>query len=466
MQYSKKDNYPMHMPGHKRNIGILPATNPYSLDITEIEGFDNLHQAEGILRQLSLRISSLYHSGKSWPLINGSTAGILAGISAAVQRGDKVLVARNVHKSVYHAIVLRGLRPVYLYPEVMGELPVNGGISPGQVEHMLLLHPDSKLVIVTSPTYEGIVSDITAIAKIVHLHNALLLVDEAHGAHFGFYQSFPQSAVTLGADLIIQSFHKTLPSFTQTAVLHSNTMKLNHRIELYLSIYESSSPSYLLLAGIDRCITLLEEKAAGFFEAFDERLKQIREELGGLTKLRLLDRSLVGEHEIYDMDPSKLVIIASHMNLNGHEINRILREQYHIIMEMEAKDYVLALTSIFDTGEGFDRLSKAITAIDQQMFSKENTDKEDQTISYKPEQVILPWEAMEQETNILELTLCENRISAVFISKYPPGIPLIVPGELITKEIIQQILALKQAGLTITGLLGGEKDLMEVIRED
>ena len=216
-ELEQSDIYPFHMPGHKR--AFLPFANPYAIDITEIEGFDNLHHATGILQEAQQKAADLYGAKKTYYLVNGSTCGLLAAISAAVPRGGKILVARNCHKAVYHAMYLRQLVPVYLYPEDTA-YGIQGQVTPQMVRKQLEQTPDIRAVVITSPTYDGVVSDVQNIADIVHAYGIPLIVDEAHGAHFGFSPEFPENATRLGADAVIMSVHKTLPAFTQTALLH------------------------------------------------------------------------------------------------------------------------------------------------------------------------------------------------------------------------------------------------------
>lgn len=468
VNYSKDDYYPMHMPGHKRNTLILPMENPYAIDITEIPGFDNLNQPEEILRHLSDRISKIYHSNNAFPLVNGSTAGILAGISAATNRGDKVIVARNCHKSVYHAIALRQLRPVYIYPQPAGDLPINGGISAEIMEELLIKHQDIKLVIITSPTYEGVVSDIRRIAEVAHKHRAVLLVDEAHGAHLGFHEGYPRSAITYGADIIIQSLHKTLPAFTQTAILHSNLPRLDQKIRKFISIYQSSSPSYVLMAGIDRCIRILEEGSESLFDKHLHRLEHFYQTMEKLRYLKLLTGKVTGKYGIKDLDFSKITVFTSNTPLNGHQLSEILLEKYHIVMEMESKDYILGITSICDTQEGLDRFAKALLEIDQQI-ALENNGIENKSvgnggITY-PQQRMYPYEAMEHETEVVRLNESCGRICTDIISLYPPGTPLLVSGEIIQMDFIDFVQQAVEDGFTITGLYGDRKDTIEVIKE-
>ena len=465
----------MHMPGHKRNLELCELFNPYAIDITEIEGFDNLHQPEDVLLTLSDRIKKLYGAGCSYPLVNGSTAGILAGISAAVRKGDKVLIARNSHKAVYHGVILTETVPIYCYPQIMDETSLYGGILAEDIEKSLIDNPEIKLVVITSPTYEGVVSDIGAIATIVHRYGAYLLVDEAHGAHFGFSEGFPVSAVRLGADLIIQSLHKTLPALTQTAVLHCNAEELKPRIRKYLSVYQSSSPSYVLLAGIDQCIHILEEKSEQLFKEYDRRLKQFYHRLEEMGVLRLLKPTVVGQYGVYDLDRSKLTISVQGTGLTGHELHRLLHNQYQIMLEMEAPDYVLGMTSIYDTEEGFERLANALLAIDEGLAtSTPRTDaksvkgtavaKQYVTAISTPSIKIWPYMAWDKPNQEMDFDKSVGQISGVFISLFPPGAPILVPGEIVSTELIEYVHLVKCQGVTVTGLTGENGDQIEVVR--
>ena len=226
-EYSSLDYYPFHMPGHKRNMKEYFMSEAYFADITEIEGFDNLSHPEGLLLAEEERLAELYHSKETHMLVNGSTTGIQAAILGSVKRNEKILMARNSHKSAYNAVSLGGIHASYLYPKTEERYGISGGICPEEVADMLEADREIKAVFLTSPTYEGVVSDVETIAKICHSHNIPLLVDEAHGAHFGFHREncneyHTENSVRLGADVVIHSIHKTLPAFTQTALIHLN----------------------------------------------------------------------------------------------------------------------------------------------------------------------------------------------------------------------------------------------------
>ena len=311
--YSASDYYPFHMPGHKR--AAFPFCNPYKMDITEIEGFDNLHHAEGILQNLQIRLQQLYKSKKAYCLINGSTCGILSAIGSLAQQGDQVLISRNCHKSVYHAVKLFKLKVNYVYPSFVNHA-IQGSIDPADVEQAFANIPSIRFVVITSPTYEGIVSDIKTISAIAHKYHAYMIVDEAHGAHFLFSDFFPKSAIEQGADYIIQSLHKTLPCFTQSAALHVGSDRIDcKKIEEMLAIFQTSSPSYLLMSGIDQCMRLLKEHGKQLFADYQKRLEEFYKQCSKLNYLHVLQKKDYEKddkiNQIPDLDPSKIVIEAS-----------------------------------------------------------------------------------------------------------------------------------------------------------
>ncbi|MDR0491449.1 MAG: aminotransferase class I/II-fold pyridoxal phosphate-dependent enzyme, partial [Oscillospiraceae bacterium] len=266
-KYATGEVYPMHMPGHKRNADFSSGL-PYNIDITEISGFDDLHEPRGVLRDTSRLAASIYGSDRAFMLINGSTVGILAAIGALAKRGEKVLVAKYSHRSVHNAITLFGLNPVYLKQETDETSGVACDIAATDVELSLQTNPDIKLVVVTSPTYEGVISDIHSIAATVHRRGLPLLVDSAHGAHLGFSPMFRHSAVGADADVVVMSLHKTLPALTQCSLLHvSGNLADADEIARMLCVLQTSSPSYVLMASIDRCLNLLASDSAALFSA-------------------------------------------------------------------------------------------------------------------------------------------------------------------------------------------------------
>ena len=364
--YGRSDFYPFHMPGHKRNPLAVDGDFPVERDITEINGFDNLHHAEDLLKRAQEDVARLYGVPESFYSINGSSGAILAAVSAAVGKGGQILIARNCHKAVYHAIYLRDLGATYIYPHEDPRLGINGGISPSRVEMYLAENPEIEAVLITSPTYDGIVSDVARIAEVVHNHGIPLIVDEAHGAHFHFSDYFPVSAAELGADVVINSVHKTLPCLTQTGVIHLCSDRVSReKLIRFLGIYQSSSPSYVLMSSIDACMDKLEREGDEMFRVFTENLEKARERLGKCKYIRLVTPQACECQRVFDFDRSKLLLSTVDSSLNGRQLHQILREEFHLEMEMEAENYVLALAAVGDTAEGFERLCEAVVEIDR-----------------------------------------------------------------------------------------------------
>ena len=446
--YSESGAYPMHMPGHKRNPAFLQIQSPSAVDITEIHGFDNLHAAEGVLKQSMDRAAALWGANKSHFLVNGSSSGILAALSALLPVGGTVAMDRSAHKSAYHALELRQLAPCYLSRPIDPETGVLGSLSPDELERVLSAHPEVGAVFITSPTYEGVVSDISTLAEIAHSHGALLIVDEAHGAHLGFSPFFSKSAVTQGADVVIQSLHKTLPTFTQSAILHICSDRVDReKIAKYLSYYQTTSPSYLLMAGMDACVSLLIRQSGELFDAYKNRLNRFREQTAGLAHIRLLG----GDSPVmYGFDPGKLYFSLRNTTLTGEAFGQILREEFQIEPEMTTADGCLCMTSIADTDEGFDRLAKAVLAIDARLGETPTASRCTGTdLPDLPEMVCTPAEAAENECETVPLYESVRRIAGEFVWAYPPDIPLLVPGERIDGGLIATFTALQESGVRL-----------------
>lgn len=456
--YSQEDYYPFHMPGHKRNPDTVNTDLPFDRDITEIDGFDNLHHPEGILKKAQETAASVYDTKECYYSVNGSTAALLAAVSATVPRNGQILVARNCHKAVYHALYLRNLIPTYVYPQMDPKWWINGGISSDKVERALAENPEIKAVLLTSPTYDGVVSDIEKIAEIVHRYEIPLIVDEAHGAHFHFSNYFPTSAAELGADLVIQSFHKTLPSMTQTAVLHNCSDRVDSRlIRRFMGIYQSSSPSYILMASMDACMEKMSSDGNEMFREFTKILEKARRRLSECKYIRLVSPE-IGTAGVFDYDRSKLLFSTRYASMTGSELAQILLEKYHIQVEMETEHYVLALAAVGDSGEGFERLCQAIEEINQEEAQKKKEKRETEepkagrTAYTSLSQFMSITEAMESKSEIRKLEESVGRISAEFGYLYPPGIPLIVPGEQITGQFIRNMRIYMDKGLYLQGL--------------
>ena len=494
-EYAGSDAYPFHMPGHKRREipdgipGGFP--DPYGIDITEIDGFDNLHHAEGILKDAMDEAAAIYGTDRSWYLVNGSTCGILSAVFATTENGGKILTARNCHKAVYHAICLNRLEAEYLYPEEITKFGINGGIRAEDVRKAL--EKDAmrcagnsgdvrgkitkiQAVLITSPTYEGVVSDIRAIADAAHEYGIPLIVDEAHGAHLEYADqchSFPKSALEYGADIVIQSLHKTLPCFTQTAILHVKGKLVDQdRISRYLSMFQTSSPSYLFMAGMERCIRYMDGDGRNEMVRYEKRLEHFMERMEGLQVLEVLDREICGKYRtVAGWDPSKIVVSTMRAeDFHGEELAETLRRKYHLEMEMTAPEYVIAMTSLMDTEEGFERLGTALLEIDGALRRRMESGRKEKAASETPEGLesklshpvrrTLICEAMDADTERTALQDTVGKVSAEFVYLYPPGIPIITPGEVFTDVIVEKIVAYKAAGLLVQGPADPDADVI------
>ncbi len=511
--YSQSDYYPLHMPGHKRRLfwirekageneggGKRLLAAAAALDITEIDGFDDLHDPKGRLRGCMERAARLYGAAHTFYSVNGSTAGLLTAISAAAPEGGRLLMARNCHKAVYHAVYLRRLQPVYLYPDTVTGLGIADAVTPGQVEEALEKNPDVAAVLLTSPTYDGVVADVEKIARIVHRFRIPLIVDGAHGAHFGFHPDFPESPVRLGADLTVVSLHKTMPCFTQTALLHvcGDYVDLQ-KIRLFDSIYQTSSPSYVLMAGMDDCMRLVEKAGEGLWTDFFARRKEFLEQTRGLSLLRLVtaegmpeesgreNRAMPQESPVGGkrarpwMDPGKILIDSSRAGLTGKQLYDILLEEYHLQPEMAAGSYVTAIMTCCDDEAGWRRLGEALCRIDaacvagkydrcrnggffrpgQDRRQKEMLCGRKGSLYPKLETVCSISDALNAGHQKTPLSKAVGKISGTFLNLYPPGIPLAVPGERLSAELVALMEEYVSQGLSLQGMQGEFLDTIE-----
>lgn len=442
-EYAKSDYYPYHMPGHKRQNRGNPLADVTGLDITEIEGFDDLHAPSGILERLQKKAAAAYGAEESFYLINGSTAGVLSAISAAVPEGGKLLMARGCHRSAYHAVYLRRLKPVYLWTPLHPVFGCQMPVTPDQVKEALEAEERIHAVLVVSPTYEGLMADIADIAEVVHQKGLPLIVDEAHGAHLGFHPFWKENSNRLGADLVIHSLHKTLFAPTQTALLHVNGDRIDReRLRRFLRIYQSSSPSYLFMAGIEEAI----EKAAegkDLFDAFKGNWLWLLGQLEACNNLAFLQEE--------NLDAGKLVIADRTGSLTGKQLyDRLLRD-YHLQMEMAAGNYVLAMFTVGDTKEGYERLAKALLEIDR--TCTENTAvKKWNSRGLLSESGSPLWSAWDADKREIPLVEAKGHMAGDFICLYPPGSPLVVPGEYLTKEVCDYLENTVACGYTLQGI--------------
>ena len=401
--YIGRGRYPFHMPGHKGNPAFFPPVSLISLDLTELDETDNLHAPAGCIQESQGRIAKLYGADESSLLVNGSTSGLIAAVAAVCGDGDVLAVARNCHRAVFSAMVLTGAQPLYFMPD----------------DWLTALdsQPGIKAMILTSPSYEGVVLDIEAIAKEAHARDIALIVDEAHGAHFPFHELFPKGALCQGADIVVHSFHKTLPAFSQSAAVHVKGRRVDlSRLRQMLAFVQTSSPSYLIMATTDFMLNKLMGEP-WHFDSYVEELMDLQKAIGG--------RLLVPAAGSYDI--SKLLLAVTK--------GKTWADDSGLAFEMVTNDYVLAMTSVADTREGFARLKRAIARAKMDTAAVKLGFSESLQKFNIPEVVIAPREAVAMKTRRARLSECIGEVAGSFLMEIPPGIPLLAPGERITEAV-------------------------------
>ena len=409
--------YPFHMPGHKRNSDFSIIGS--EIDITEIDGFDNLHDARGVLLDIENRLTAHYKAEKSFMLVNGSTVGILSAIFAVCSEGDKIIIARNCHKSVYNACMLRKLRVVYLEPEFDEIIGFYKQITQSSVDEIIKAHGDAAALVITSPTYEGYVSDICSPVP--------LIIDAAHGAHFGLsdFPKYPKG------DIVVSSLHKTLPALTQTAVLNVYNSEYIKSVKLYLDIFETSSPSYVLMSSVEKCLDFIESNKT----AFDDYCKN-------LCDLHSVQLNYLEIRKTDDL--SKVVVSSAKSGISGKQLADILKEDFKIEIEAYSKNYVILMTSVADSEEALKMLENALKAMDKEL-------KQKQSAYFKKPPCPVGVQEISISKNSVETKFSEavGKRANEFVFAYPPDIPLIVPGEVISAEIAKYIEELNESKVNI-----------------
>lgn len=459
VEYIREGNISFHMPGHKDGAGILKIDekpdfkdNLLLIDQTEVPGLDNLHIPEGIIAKAEELAARAFRSDYTYFLVNGTTCGVYSMIMGVTNHGDKIIVPRNSHRSVAGALILGGLWPVYYAPDVDYDLGIAVAVSPEVIEETIRQNPDAKAVLVTNPTFYGTCSDIERIADIVHKYNMVLLVDEAHGAHLPFNAKLPISAMDAGADIAVDSIHKTLSSFTQSSMLHIRRGRVDvEKVEFMLRLTQTTSPSYLLMSSLDLARFQMEEHGEALLDGLLDMVHDFREKVNTIPDVYCFGDEVVGCHHITGFDPTKVTVNFRNYGIAGTRVAEILRNEYRVQVELSDMYNILAIGTIADENDSYVKLYDALRDLTAK-YSNEREIKSLPQVEWEmPNQALSPREAVYEPMEMVDFQKSDGRISADIVAPYPPGIPVILPGEIITKDIIENVLKVEKAGIKING---------------
>lgn len=450
------ENAPFFAPGHKKGQGISSAlidqfgVEVFRADLPELPELDNLFAPEGVLEASQILAAQAFGAEKTWFLVNGSTCGIIAAILATCQPGDEIILPRNVHQSVISGLILSGAIPIFIQPEYDPDWDIVNSITPEQIRETLITHPHTKAVMMVYPTYHGVCGNLKEIVKIVHQFNLPLLVDEAHGAHFHFHPNLPTSALAAGADLSVQSTHKVLGAMTQASMLHLQGNRIStHRLNQALQFVESSSPSYLLLASLDAArqqMALIGEK---LMIKTIELSQKARNLLSKIEPIQVLEKKQTPG--FYDLDITRLTIKVSPLGLDGFTLDEILHQQQGVTAELPLFHHLTFIISLGNTDRDIEKLVSAFQHLSRKQKSPKFFQKIPNFSHEFPQSFLSPRQAFFAPRISVLASDAIGKISGELICPYPPGIPILMPGEEITAQAVNYLQEILGLGGKITG---------------
>jgi arginine decarboxylase len=459
-----RDSAPFHTPGHKRGSSISPALADWwgksvlQADLPELPELDNLFAPQGVIRDAQDLAAEALGADRTWFLANGSTAGILAAILATCGPGDPIILPRNIHQSVISGLILSGAYPIFIAPEFDGALA--HCVTPAAIATAIAAHPNAKAVLIVSPTYYGVTANIAEIAAITHGHNIPLLLDEAHGAHFAFHPDLPTPALAAGADLVVQSTHKTLSALTQASMLHLRGARVDaDRLTQALQLVQSTSPSYLLLASLDAARHQMANHGQALMSRALEMSDRARADLGQIPGLTLLNPTISpGFHQL---DRTRLTLFLN--GLDGYAADQLLHEKLGVTCELPSLHH---LTFIITPGNTDRDITRLVNACEQLGQSDDLPKAMPESIPFCSvfEQRVTPREAFFGVGERVPIGQTPGRISAELVCPYPPGIPVLMPGEVVTPLAITYLQQVLAAGGTLSGCTDDTLTTLNVLR--
>lgn len=469
VKYVDNETVPFHVPGHKKGVGMdksfleFVGKNVLSIDVTVFKSVDSFHNPKSVIKEAQCLAAEVYNADHSYFSVHGTSGAIHAMIMSVVQTGDKIILPRNIHKSVTAGVVLSGSLPVYMQPEIDLRVGVALNVTPETVSRTLLENPDAKAVLIINPTYYGVSTDIKRIADIVHSYGIPLIVDEAHGPHLIFHEDLPISAMEAGADMCTQSTHKIIGSMTQSSMLHVREGLIDiKRVKTIMNMLHTTSPSYILLASLDVARMQMATIGTKLLEGVIYRSNIARSLINEIPGLYCFGDEVLKLNGAFDFDPTKLTINCRNLGISGQELETILARDYFIQVEMSDLYNVLAVITIGDTELSIGKLIVALAEISDKYGVVEFIDST-YSIPQVPPSVLKPRDAFYSVTRSVELENATGMISGEMLMAYPPGIPILCPGEVITDEIIQYVKILKMTGLDVQGTEDPEVNSIKII---
>lgn len=445
---------PFDVPGHKRGKGNRELTeflgeDCLSVDVNSMKPLDNLCHPMGVIKEAEELAAEAFGAAAAFFMVGGTTSSVQAMILSTVKSGDKIILPRNVHQSVINSLVLCGAIPIYINPETNKRLGIALGMSVDNVRKTIMENSDAKAILVNNPTYYGICSDLKTITEIAHQHNMKVLVDEAHGTHFYFGKDMPISAMAAGADMASVSMHKSGGSLTQSSILLCGPNVNAHYVRQVINLTQTTSASYLLMSSLDISRRNLALHGERVFEKVKNFAEYAREEINDIGDYYCYSKELINGDSIYDFDTTKLSVNTLGLGLAGIEVYDLLRDEYDIQIEFGDLGNILAYLSVGDKTKNIERLISALAEI-RRLYKKDNTGMLESDY-VNPIVVTSPQKAFYSEKESLLLDECLGRVCTEFVMAYPPGIPILAPGEKITQEVIDYIRYASEKGCMITG---------------
>ncbi|WP_275980199.1 aminotransferase class I/II-fold pyridoxal phosphate-dependent enzyme [Halalkalibacter alkaliphilus] len=471
--HAEKQPIQFHIPGHKQGKGMDPefrqfiGENALSIDLINIEPLDDLHHPHGIIKEAQELAAEAFGADHTFFSVQGTSGAIMTMIMSVCGPGDKIIVPRNVHKSIMSAIIFSGATPIFIHPEIDPVLGISHGITTDSVEKALDSHPDAKGLLVINPTYFGIAGNLKKIVEIAHSYDVPVLVDEAHGVHIHFHNQLPISAMQAGADMAATSVHKLGGSMTQSSILNVKEGLISpKRVQSIISMLTTTSTSYLLLSSLDVARKQLATKGEQLISEVITLAETTRALINKIDGLTCVGDEILGTKATFDIDPTKLIISVRDLGISGHEVEIWLREHYSIEVEMSDLYNILCIVTLGDTQEKMDILIDALSHLASDKANSTRTNQRSSVyVPNIPTLALSPRDAFYAETEVVPFHESAGRIIAEFIMVYPPGIPILIPGEIVTEENLSYIEENLKNDLPVQGPEDATFQSLRVIKE-